>query len=113
MTEAKSVTLAVDAMGGDYGISITVPASCAFLASHADANITLVGNIDAIELALSELGDVPRDRIHLIAATEVVLMDDSIEVALRRKKDSSMRVAIEQVRDQKADAIISSGNTGA
>jgi phosphate acyltransferase len=113
MTEPKRVTLAVDAMGGDYGISITVPASCAFLANHADANITLVGNVDAIELALSELGDVPRDRIQVVAATEVVLMDDSIEVALRRKKDSSMRVAIEQVKDQKADAIISSGNTGA
>jgi phosphate acyltransferase len=113
MTEPKSVTLAVDAMGGDHGISITVPASCAFLASHADAKITLVGNVDAIEQALIELGDVPRDRIQIIAASEVVSMDDSIEVALRRKKDSSMRVAIEQVKDQKADAIISSGNTGA
>jgi phosphate acyltransferase len=113
MTEPKRVTLAVDAMGGDYGISITVPACCAFLASHADANITLVGNVDAIELALIELSDVPRDRIQVVAASEVVSMDDSIEVALRRKKDSSMRVAIEQVRDQKADAIISSGNTGA
>jgi glycerol-3-phosphate acyltransferase PlsX len=113
MIEPKSVTLVVDAMGGDHGVSVTVPASCAFLASHADANIILVGNVDVIELALSELSDIPRDRIHLIAATEVVLMDDSIEVALRRKKDSSMRVAIEQVRDKKADAVISSGNTGA
>lgn len=113
MTKPKSVTLVVDAMGGDHGISVTVPASCAFLSSHADVNITLVGNTEAIELALGELSDVPRDRIQIIAATEVVLMDDSIEVALRRKKDSSMRVAIEQVRDKKADAIISSGNTGA
>jgi len=113
MTKPKSVTLAVDAMGGDHGVSVTVPASCAFLALHADVNITLVGNVDAIELALSELSDVPRDRIQVVAASEVVSMDDSIEVALRRKKDSSMRVAIEQVRDQKADAIISSGNTGA
>lgn len=113
MTKPKSVTLVVDAMGGDHGISVTVPASCAFLSSHADVNIILVGNTEAIELALGELSDVPRDRIQIIAATEVVLMDDSIEVALRRKKDSSMRVAIEQVRDKKADAIISSGNTGA
>lgn len=113
MTKPKSVTLVVDAMGGDHGISVTVPASCAFLSSHADVNIILVGNTEAIEQALGELSDLPRDRIQIIAATEVVLMDDSIEVALRRKKDSSMRVAIEQVRDKKADAIISSGNTGA
>lgn len=113
MTKPKSVTLVVDAMGGDHGISVTVPASCAFLSSHADVNIILVGNTEAIEQALGELSDLPRDRIQIIAATEVVQMDDSIEVALRRKKDSSMRVAIEQVRDKKADAIISSGNTGA
>ena len=113
MTKPKSVTLVVDAMGGDHGISVTVPASCAFLSSHADVNIILVGNTEAIEQALGELSDLPRDRIQIIAATEVVQMDDSIEVALRRKKDSSMRIAIEQVRDKKADAIISSGNTGA
>lgn len=113
MTKPKSVTLVVDAMGGDHGISVTVPASCAFLSSHADVNIILVGNTEEIEQALGELSDLPRDRIQIIAATEVVQMDDSIEVALRRKKDSSMRIAIEQVRDKKADAIISSGNTGA
>ena len=113
MNDSMSVTLAVDAMGGDHGVSVTVPASCAFLTRHPDAEVILVGNVDAIELALGKVNSAPRDRIRIEAASEVVLMDDPIEIALRRKKDSSMRLAIEQVKDKRADAIISSGNTGA
>ena len=108
-----SVTLAIDAMGGDHGIVITVPACCDFLEKHDDVKIVLVGNPDLLKQALSQFPKAPIERIQIIAASEVVLMDDPIEIALRRKKDSSMRVAITQVKEDLADAVVSSGNTGA
>jgi len=108
-----SVTLAIDAMGGDHGIIVTVPAACDFLEKHFDVKIALVGDADLIKQALNKSSATHMDRIQIIPASEVVLMDDPIEVALRRKKDSSMRVAIELVKEGKADAVISSGNTGA
>ena len=108
-----SVTLAIDAMGGDHGIVITVPACCDFLEKHDDVKIVLVGNPDLLKQALSQFPKAPIERIQIIAASEVVLMDDPIEIALRRKKDSSMRVAITQVKEGLADAVVSSGNTGA
>lgn len=108
-----SVTLAIDAMGGDHGIVVTIPACCDFLEKHSDVKISLVGDPELIRVALSKFPKAPMERIQIIAASEVVLMDDPIEIALRRKKDSSMRVAIQQVKDGVADAIISSGNTGA
>jgi glycerol-3-phosphate acyltransferase PlsX len=108
-----SVTLAIDAMGGDHGLIVTVPACCDFLEKHADVSMILVGDADLIRQALDQFPKAPTERIQIVAASEVVLMDDSIEIALRRKKDSSMRVAIVQVKNGVADAIISSGNTGA
>ena len=100
-------------MGGDFGPSVTLPASLAFLDSHPEAAIVLVGQPDA--LAAQPL--FPRIQSHprcqVLAASEVVAMDDAIEVALRRKKDSSMRVAISQVKDGVAQAAVSAGNTGA
>lgn len=108
-----SVTLAIDAMGGDHGIVVTVPACCDFLEKHTDVKIALVGNPELLQQALSEFPNAPLERIQIIPATEVVLMDDPIEVALRRKKNSSMRIAIEQVKEGLADAVISAGNTGA
>ena len=108
-----SVTLAVDAMGGDHGAVVTVPASCDFLQAHHDVNIIMVGDPELLKAELGRIPDAPMDRIQIVAASEVVLMDDSIEIALRRKKNSSMRVAIEQVKEGLAGAIVSSGNTGA
>ena len=106
------VTLAVDCMGGDHGPAATLPACRAFLAAHPQAELILVGRADS----LASASGWPRCR--LVIATEVVEMDDSIEVALRRKKDSSMRVAIGQVRcdasgASAAQACVSAGNTGA
>ena len=108
-----SATIAVDAMGGDHGVGVTVPASCDFLQEHLDAKIILVGDPELLKAELDKIPDAPLDRLQIVAASEVVLMDDPIEIALRRKKNSSMRVAIELVRDGLAGAIISSGNTGA
>ncbi|MES2888407.1 MAG: phosphate acyltransferase PlsX [Pseudomonadota bacterium] len=107
-----SVRLSVDCMGGDHGPEVTLPACRAFLNSHPHAELILVGRPDAIEPARNW----PRTR--LVGATEVVEMDDLVEVALRRKKDSSMRVAISQVKSTAtvpaaADVCVSAGNTGA
>ncbi|AWI53277.1 phosphate acyltransferase PlsX [Aquabacterium olei] len=106
------VRIAVDCMGGDHGPSITLPACQAFLARHPDAELVLVGLPEAIRPAAHW------PRVTLVNASEVVTMDDPVEVALRRKKDSSMRVAISQVKataDQPAaaHACVSAGNTGA
>jgi len=108
-----SVTLAIDAMGGDQGLAVTVPACCDFLLEHDDARIVIVGDAALIKQAISKSNQALFNRFEIVHASEVVSMDDPIEVALRRKKDSSMRIAIEQVQEKKADAIISAGNTGA
>jgi len=113
MNSLMNVRLAVDAMGGDQGLAVTVPASLDFLQVHADAHIQLVGDSQLLTQLLAKAAPELLKRIEIIAANEVVLMDDSIEVALRRKKNSSMRLAIDQVKTGKAEAIISSGNTGA
>jgi glycerol-3-phosphate acyltransferase PlsX len=93
-------------MGGDHGPSVTLPACKSFLDAHPQLELILVGQPQALEMAK----DWPR--CTLVMATEVVTMDDSVEVALRRKRDSSMRVAINQVKDG-AHACVSAGNTGA
>ncbi|MEN9904840.1 MAG: Phosphate acyltransferase [Pseudomonadota bacterium] len=104
------ITIAVDCMGGDHGPAVTLPACAAFLATHPDARLLLVGQPDA--LAQLPAGLDPA-RVQVVAASEVVTMDDPVEVALRRKRDSSMRVAIAQVKDGAAQAAVSAGNTGA
>ncbi len=108
------VTIAIDAMGGDHGVSVTVPAAVAYLRKHPDDTIVLVGLPDAIEAELRASGVPeihPRLRIH--AATEVVGMDEQPQSALRGKKDSSMRVSINLVKTGEASACVSAGNTGA
>ena len=107
------IRIAVDAMGGDFGPPVTVPASLAFLDGHPDVAIVLVGQpaVLATHPRFATLQSHPRCQV--LAASEVVTMDDPIEVALRRKKDSSMRVAIFQVKEGLADAAVSAGNTGA
>jgi glycerol-3-phosphate acyltransferase PlsX len=100
------ITLAVDCMGGDHGPSVTLPACRRFLEQHPDAALLLVGLPDA-------LASLSHARCRVVAASEVIGMEDPIEVALRRKKDSSMRVAIQQVKDGAAQVAVSAGNTGA
>ncbi|MGQ0596570.1 phosphate acyltransferase PlsX [Aquabacterium sp.] len=106
------VRIVVDCMGGDHGPTVTLPAAKSFLDKHPEAELVLVGLAEAIEPARSW------PRTTLVACTEVVTMDDAVEVALRRKKDSSMRVAISQLKataDKPAlgHACVSAGNTGA
>ncbi|MCB1949990.1 phosphate acyltransferase PlsX [Nitrosomonas sp.] len=108
-----SVTVAIDCMGGDHGPHVTVPSAIDFLRHDLEANIILVGVPEAIEAELQEkrVKSGPRMRIH--PASEVVGMDESPALALRNKKDSSMRVAINLVKTGEAQACISAGNTGA
>ncbi len=100
-------------MGGDHGLPVTVPAALAFLERQPRAYMLLVGLPDAIEQRLTSVAPELRKRFEVVAASEVVAMDDSVEVALRRKKDSSMRVAAVLVKEGRADVCISAGNTGA
>jgi len=100
-------------MGGDHGPAVTIPAALAFLKREPDAELILVGQEELVraELKKHHAGDNPRLTVR--HASDVVAMDDPIEVALRRKKDSSMRVAIEQVKSGNAAVCVSAGNTGA
>lgn len=93
-------------MGGDHGPSVTLAACRQFLDAHPDARLLLVGQP-------ARMANFSHPRATLVPASEVVGMDDPVEVALRRKKDSSMRVAIQQVKDGTAQAAVSAGNTGA
>ena len=107
------IRLAVDCMGGDHGPSVTLPACRAFLDKHPGAELLLVGKPEELAAAAAW----PRCRV--VPASEVVTMDDAIEVALRRKRDSSMRVAIQLLRADRdgnpaqAHVCVSAGNTGA
>ena len=108
----ETVRIAVDCMGGDHGPSVTLPACRAFLERHPQAELLLVGRSEDLAPATGWA------RCTLVPAAEVVAMDDPVEVALRRKKNSSMRVAISQVKagtemPAAADACVSAGNTGA
>lgn len=105
--------IAVDVMGGDHGCEVVIAG--AKLALEADPKISalhLVGNEEQIRPALSKSG-LRDGRVQILHCTEVLTMEDKPVEGIRRKKDSSMVRAIELVREGKADAIISPGNTGA
>jgi glycerol-3-phosphate acyltransferase PlsX len=99
-------------MGGDHGASVTVAAAVTFLRAHADARLLLVGQRAEIDPLLATSGAV-RDRTEVVHTDEVVAMDDPPAMALRGKRSSSMRIAVNLVKDGRADACVSAGNTGA
>ena len=100
-------------MGGDHGPSVTIPAAVAFANRQPEAELILVGLENDLRAELKKCKAEHHPRLSVVHASEMVAMDDPIEVALRRKKDSSMRVAIELVKDGSAQACVSAGNTGA
>ncbi|CAN5439298.1 phosphate acyltransferase PlsX [soil metagenome] len=100
-------------MGGDHGPSVTVPAAVSFVNREPDAELILVGLEVSIQTELKKLKVANHPRISVVNASEVISMDDSLEVALRRKKDSSMRVAINLVKHGQSQACVSAGNTAA
>ena len=107
------ITVAIDCMGGDHGPKVTVPSAVDFLHRNPTTNIILVGILDLIEAELRTLNFPPNSRLKLHSASEVVTMDESPSLALRGKKDSSMRIAINLVKNGTAQACVSAGNTGA
>jgi glycerol-3-phosphate acyltransferase PlsX len=108
-----TIKISIDCMGGDYGPSVTVPAAISFVNREPDAELILVGLGDTIRVELKKHKAADHPRLSVKHASEVVTMHDPLEVALRRKKDSSMRVAISLVKDGHAQASVSAGNTGA
>ncbi|MFN7273257.1 MAG: phosphate acyltransferase PlsX [Gammaproteobacteria bacterium] len=103
--------IALDAMSGDLGAQECVPAALRALAEDPALRLLLVGDPAVLEPLLAAAAD--RSRLELVPASEVITMDDSPREAIRRKKDSSMRVAIDLVREGRAEAAVSAGNTGA
>jgi glycerol-3-phosphate acyltransferase PlsX len=100
-------------MGGDHGPHVTVPAALDFRREHADVDIVLVGRSDAIGAALAQHGAAAGAGLRVRHAAEVVAMDEPPVKAMRYKKDSSMRVAVNLVKGGEAHACVSAGNTGA
>lgn len=113
-SSGAETTIALDAMGGDYGPPVVVPAALQALRDHPQLRLILVGDAPRLEQELTLYGDgsIPA-RLTLHHASQVVAMDESPSQALRSKKDSSMRVAINLVKEGSAAACVSAGNTGA
>jgi len=105
--------VAIDAMSGDKGLEAVVPAAISFLQEHDDTILTLVGDETRLNAELERLKQPPHEHLLIQHASQVVTMDEAPAQALRGKKDSSMRVAINLVKAGEADAAVSAGNTGA
>lgn len=109
----KNITIAIDAMGGDHGLSVVVPACIRAVKKNPNLNLLLVGAQDKVAATLKQYGARESKQITIIHASETVTMDELPSHALRNKKDSSMRVALNLVKQGKAQACVSAGNTGA
>ena len=107
------ITIALDAMGGDVGPSVVVPAALNMLRQQDNLAIILVGDNNHLQQQLLKHKAATSEQLQIVPSTEVVAMDESPSQALRSKKDSSMRVAINLVKEKKAQACVSAGNTGA
>lgn len=108
-----SITLAIDCMGGDHGASVTIPAAFDFLREDERARVVLVGLPEVFDDAFRQRAAAFGERVTVRTASEVIGMDEAPAIAMRAKKDSSMRVVIDLVKAGEADAVVSAGNTGA
>lgn len=108
-----SVRIALDAMGGDHGPPVVVPAAFQILADYPNLELILVGKRDSLTTELRRIGQAENPRLMIHEASQVVEMDEPPAVALRKKRDSSMRIAINLVKEGRAQACVSAGNTGA
>jgi glycerol-3-phosphate acyltransferase PlsX len=104
-----TVRIAIDCMGGDHGVAVTVPAALRFLDDEPNAALLLVGREPELARAVGR----SHPRVELVHAEEVIAMDEPPAAALRSKRNSSMRLAINQVKERRADVAVSAGNTGA
>ena len=110
---SHDISIALDAMGGDAGLEMVVPAAIAALNEHPDVGIILVGDETQLAAAVAAAGAADNQRLIIHHASQKVEMDELASSALRNKKDSSMRVALNLVKNGGADACVSAGNTGA
>lgn len=108
-----NVTVALDAMGGDHGPSVVVPAAFRVLDQHPELNLVLVGDQGILEREIARHSPANAERVSLVHASQQVRMDELPSQALRNKKNSSMRLAIDLVKHGDAHACVSAGNTGA
>ena len=110
---SSRIAIALDAMGGDFGTAVVVPAAVLAAAKHPDVDFILVGNQSEISEQLDKAGAGGNSQLRIEHASQTVDMDELPSHALRNKKDSSMRVALNLVKDGSAAACVSAGNTGA
>lgn len=108
-----TVQIALDAMGGDHGPAVTIPAALYALKQYPSLSLILVGQEESIQEALGKGGAAPDERLQVVHAPEVIEMHEPPSSALRNKRHSSMRIAIELVKEGHAHACVSAGNTGA
>lgn len=108
-----TIRIALDAMGGDHAPAVVLDATARFLAAHQGVEILLVGDEAVIRPALDDRGLAGRPDVQVVHAPETVGMDEPPSLALRNKKRSSMRVAVDLVKQGEAGAAVSAGNTGA
>ncbi|MFY7697661.1 MAG: phosphate acyltransferase PlsX [Legionella sp.] len=109
----NNITIAIDAMGGDHGPGVIIPACARALRKNSDLRLLLVGDRHQLHEHLKKQSFLSSKQYTIVHASESVHMDELPSHALRNKKDSSMRVAINLVKDGKAQACVSAGNTGA
>lgn len=109
---SKKVVIALDAMGGDYAPAETVKGAVEAVNEHPEIKVILVGKEDAVNAELSQY-TYDAENIEVVNATQIIDMGEVPTKAIREKKDSSLVVAMKLVRDEKADAIVSAGSTGA
>ncbi|MDH3343123.1 MAG: phosphate acyltransferase PlsX, partial [Gammaproteobacteria bacterium] len=109
--------IALDAMGGDFGPEVVLPAAVQVVKKHKNVGIILVGDEDVLKAQAEksgvDLNGALADRIQIQHASQIIEMHDEPAMAIRKKKDSSMRVAIDLVKEGRAQAAVSAGNTGA
>jgi glycerol-3-phosphate acyltransferase PlsX len=110
---ATDLVIAIDCMGGDFGPSVVLPAVLKSLDTHSQVSFLVYGDLRLIEPKIRSLPASKQQRIRLFSSKDDVLMSDSPVEAMRNKKESSMRMALEAVRDGQAHACVSAGNTGA
>ncbi len=108
-----NLTIALDAMGGDHGPSVVVPAAFRVLHQHPELSLVLVGDQSTLEQEIARHSPAHADRVSVVHASQQVRMDELPSQALRNKKDSSMRLAVDLVKHGDAHACVSAGNTGA
>jgi phosphate acyltransferase len=108
-----NITIAIDAMGGDHGLSVVIPACLRAVQNNSKLKLLLVGDQSQVVRHLRKLDAFDNNQLIVVHASDVVGMDELPSHALRNKKDSSMRVAINLVKEGRAQACVSAGNTGA